>query len=117
MKSKTANWFECTVRPERQIENGLTKAVPELYVVEAAYREIFFSEDDNDDRWYKAKLSFITIDEKSEKEKRSTVTYLVQAATFSGAVKNVQEVMSGTMIDYDIANITETKIMDVFTKE
>lgn len=147
MKSKTANWFECTVRPERQIENGLTKAVPELYVVEAVsfgdaektiteeisayvsgsfevkninpavYREIFFSEDDNDDRWYKAKLSFITIDEKSEKEKRSTVTYLVQAATFSGAVKNVQEVMSGTMIDYVIANITETKIMDVFTKE
>ncbi|MBR7087223.1 MAG: DUF4494 family protein, partial [Prevotella sp.] len=35
MKSKTANWFECTVRPERQIENGMTKAVPELYVVEA----------------------------------------------------------------------------------
>ena len=147
MKSKTANWFECTVRPERQIENGLTKAVPELYVVEAvsfgdaektiteeisayvsgsfevkninpaAYLEIFFSGDGSDDREDKAKLSFITIDEKSEKEKRSTVTYLVQAATFSGAVKNVQEVMSGTMIDYVIANITETKIMDVFTKE
>ncbi|MBR1469931.1 MAG: DUF4494 domain-containing protein [Prevotella sp.] len=146
MRSKTANgnWFECTVRYDRQMEDGMTKPVPELYVVEAVsfgdaekkiteemsayvsgsfevkkinpatYREIFFSEDTNDDRWYKAKLSFITIDEKTEKEKRSTVTYLVQASTFSGAMKNVEQVMSGTMINYDIANITETKIMDVY---
>ncbi|MBR5635139.1 MAG: DUF4494 family protein, partial [Prevotella sp.] len=37
MRSKNANgnWFECTVRYERQMENGMTKAVPELYVVEA----------------------------------------------------------------------------------
>ena len=80
----------------------------------AAYHEIFFSENDNDDRWYKAKLSFITIDEKTEKEKRSAVVYLVQAATFNGAVKNIEEVMGGTMIDYVIANISETKIMDVY---
>jgi hypothetical protein len=132
------------VRYERQMEDGMTKKVPELYVVDAlsfgeaeeaitremsayvsgefevkninpaAYHEIFFSENDNDDRWYKAKLSFITIDEKTEKEKRSAVVYLVQAATFNGAVKNIEEVMGGTMIDYVIANISETKIMDVY---
>lgn len=144
MRSRTANWFECTVRYERQMEDGMQKKVNELYVVDAlsfgeaeeaitkemsayvsgefevkninpaAYGEIFFSENANDDRWYKARLSFITIDEKTEKEKRSTVTYLVQAATFNGAVKNIEEVMSGTMIDYVIANISETKIMDVY---
>lgn len=132
------------MRYERQMEDGMTKKVPELYVVDAlsfgeaeeaitremsayvsgefevkninpaAYHEIFFSENDNDDRWYKAKLSFITIDEKTEKEKRSAVVYLVQAATFNGAVKNIEEVMGGTMIDYVIANISETKIMDVY---
>ena len=42
------------------------------------------------------------------------MTYLVQASTFNGAVKNIEEVMSGTMIDYVIANIMETKIMDVY---
>ena len=147
MRSRTANWFECTVRYERQMEDGMTKKVPELYVVDAlsfgeaeeaithemsayvsgefevkninpaAYHEIFFSENDADDRWYKAKLSFITIDEKTEKEKRSTVTYLVQASTFNGAVKNIEQVMGGTMIDYVIANISETKIMDVYEHE
>ena len=83
-------------------------------ITPAAFHEIFFSENDNDDRWYKAKLQFITIDEKTEKEKRNSVTYLVQAATLNGAVKNVDEVMNGTMIDYVISNISETKFMDVF---
>lgn len=144
MRSRTANWFECKVRRERQMEDGMTKIVPELYVVDAlsfgeaeefitremssyvsgtfelkninpaTYHEIFFSENTNDNRWYKAKLTFITLDEKTEKEKRTTETYLVQASTFNGAVKNVEAVMGTTMNDYVIANISETKIMDVF---
>ena len=144
MRSRTANWYECLVRYERQMEDGMTKKVSETYVVDAlsfgeaeekittemsayvsgefevrnitpaAYGEIFFSENANDDRWYKAKLSFITIDEKTEKEKRSTVTYMVQASTFNGAVKNIEQAMGGTMLDYVIANISETKIMDVY---
>ncbi|MBQ6211106.1 MAG: DUF4494 domain-containing protein [Prevotella sp.] len=147
MKSRTSKWFETSVRYERQGDEGLMKKVNELYVVEAltfgeaevmitqeissyvsgefevknitptSYGEIFFSENTNDDRWYKARLSFITIDEKTEKEKRTSVYYLVQASTFNGAVKNIEDVMSGTMIDYVISNITETKIMDVYTHD
>ena len=144
MRSRTAHWFETSIRYDKTMEDGMQKKVTELYVVDALsfgeaeetvtremsayisgefevknitpapYGEIFFSESETDDRWYKAKLSFITIDEKTEKEKRSSVTYLVQAATFSSAVKHIEEVMGGTMIDYVIANISETKVMDVF---
>ena len=80
----------------------------------APYKEIFFSDADSADRWYKAKLQFITIDEKTAKEKRSSVNYLVNAGTLNGAVKNIDEVMGGTMIDYVIASVTETQIMDVY---
>ena len=80
----------------------------------APYKEIFFSEDASADRWYKAKLQFITIDEKTEKEKRSSVNYLVQAGTLKGAVNNIEEVMGGSMIDYVIASVAETTLMDVF---
>lgn len=66
------------------------------------------------DRWYKAKLQFITIDEKTDKEKKSNVNYLVNASTLNGAVKNIDEVMNGTMIDYVIASVVETQLMDVF---
>lgn len=129
---------------DKTMEDGMQKKVTEAYVVDAlsfteaeqriteemssyisgefevsdikkaAYHEIFFSDDTNADRWYKAKLQFITIDEKTEKEKRSNVNYLVQAATLNGAVKNIDEVMGGTLIDYVIASIAETQLMDVF---
>ena len=144
MRTRTATWFETKIRYEKTMEDGLQKKVTEQYVVDslsfteaessiieemsayisgefkitdikpAVYGEIFFSDAPADDRWYKAKLQFITIDEKTEKEKRTAVTYLVQAATLPAAVKHIDEVMGGTMIDYVIASIAETQIMDVF---
>ena len=144
MRSRTANWFECKIRYEKTMEDGLQKKVTEAYVVDAlsfseaeetiieemssyisgefnvtdikkaSYGEIFFSDQESADKWYRAKLQFITLDENSGKEKRSTVNYLVQAGSFNGAVKNLDEVMGGTMIDYVITAMTETQLMDVF---
>ena len=144
MRSRTANWFICKIRYEKTDEEGRQKKVTESYVVDALtfteaeariteemasyisgefkvvdidpapFAEIFFADSDTADMWYKAKLQFITIDEKTEKEKRSAVTYLVQAGTFDNALKSVNEVMGGTMIDYVTAKIEETKIMDVY---
>lgn len=137
-------WFETVANFPKQMEDGSQKKVNETYVVDAmtcteaeskvkeellaysagelnvkstktaSYSEIFFSDRENDDKWYKAKLVFITLDEKSQKEKRSSVVYLVQADNFTTALKNVKEVMSGTQIDYEITCLQETKIMDVF---
>ena len=144
MRSRTAVWFECKIGYEKVMEDGLQKKVTESYVVDALsfteaekrimeemssyisgeftikdiriapYKEIFFSDDEMADRWYKAKLQFITIDEKTEKEKRSSVNYLVQAGTLKGAVGNIESVMGTTMIDYVIAAVNETTLMDVF---
>ena len=144
MRTRTATWFETKIQYEKTMEDGLQKKVKEQYVVDAlsfteaekriteeissyisgafdvadikkaTYKEIFFSDEATADRWYKAKVQFITIDEKTEKEKRSNVYYLVQASTLQGALKNVDEVMGGTMIDYAIAAISETTVMDVF---
>lgn len=144
MRSRTANWFECRIAYEKIMEDGMQKKVKENYVIDAlsfteaeqrimeemssyisgafdvadikkaTYKEVFFSDEETADRWYKAKLQFITIDEKTEKEKRSNVNYLVQAGSLNGAVKNIDEVMGGTMIDYVIASVSETTLMDVF---
>lgn len=144
MRSRTANWFETKIRYEKMMDDGKQKMVTEQYVVDAlsfteaealiieemssyisgefkvtgisqsSYGEIFFSDIDTDDRFFKVKLQFITIDEKTEKEKRSNVIYLVQAHTLQQAIKNIEEVMSSTMIDYAIVAVQETQIMDVF---
>ena len=144
MRSRSAMWFECKIRYEKVMEDGLQKKVNENYVVDAlsfseaetrvteemssyisgefevadikkaAYKEVFFTDDNIADKWYKAKLQFITIDEKTEKEKRSTVNYLVQAGSMNGAMKNIDEVMGGTMIDYVVSSVAETTLMDVY---
>ena len=81
----------------------------------APYKEIFFNdEDETADRWYSVRLSFITIDEKTEKEKRQKVIYLFQAGSFEQAKKSVVEVMGNTMLDYEIVKIEETKLWSVF---
>lgn len=144
MKSRTAQWFICKVRYEKMQEDGIQKKVTESYVIDAVsfteaeerikeeisayisgefevkdislapFGEIFFDENPGADRYYKAKLAFITIDEKSGNEKRQNVTYLVHAENINAAVKNIYEVMGGTMIDFEIISIAETQIMDVF---
>lgn len=76
------------------------------------YTESFFNE--TGDRYYKAKLYFITLDEKSGAEKKTAVNMLVQASTLKEAVEIVEGEMKKTMIDYALAAVTETAIMDVF---
>ena len=144
MRSRTAIWFETKVKYEKVNEEGLQKKVTEQFVVEAlsyteaearitkemsayisgefeiadikkaSYKEVFFSDAENADRFYKAKLDFITIDKKTEKEKRSRSVYLVQAASLKDAFKGIEDVMSGTMIDYDAAAIDSTNLLDVY---
>lgn len=70
-----------------------------------------------DSHFYKAKLQFITINEKTEKEKRSNVTYLVEATSLHNALDNIDTVMKGTMLDYVQASVSETAIIEVFEYE
>ena len=144
MRSRTAIWFEAKIRYEKTMEDGCLKKVTETYVIDALsfgeaekrileemtsyvsgevevcalkiapYKEIFFADNNMDDKWYVAKLAFITIDEKTDKEKKTRVCYLVNAGNINAAVKNIEEQMAGTMIDYDTFNVSETQILDVF---
>ncbi|MDE6041729.1 MAG: DUF4494 domain-containing protein, partial [Muribaculaceae bacterium] len=69
---------------------------------------------DSGDRWYMVKVGFITIDEKTAVEKRSASLILVQASNFKEAYDNFVEGMKGTMADYEIMQISETPLMDVY---
>lgn len=144
MRSRTAIWFECKVRYEKNGEDGMPKKVIETYVVDAVsfgeaesrileemgkyvggeidvldlkiaqYKEIFFADNNLADKWYKAKLAFITIDEKTDKEKKTSVYYLVNAGNIDAAKKNVDDIMGKSMIDYETKSLSETQIIDVF---
>nr|DAR57534.1 MAG TPA: protein of unknown function (DUF4494) [Caudoviricetes sp.] len=137
-------FFEVRVRYEKVMETGTNKQVTEPYLIDALsfteaeariieemkpfisgefkvkavkqanYSELFFSNDKNADIWYKAKLAFVTLDEKSGAEKKTYTNILIQALDLRNAIKRLDEGMKGTMADYKIVSISETKIMDVY---
>ena len=134
-----ATWFECKVKYDKLVDNGQQKTVTEPYLVDALsfteaeariidevstlvngemkvtavkrtnIAEIFWDEADGD-RWYKVKVNFITIDEKTAVEKKTANFIMVQANGFKAACDNFMQGMK----DFEIASITETAILDVF---
>jgi hypothetical protein len=136
------NWFECKVSYEKILENGIQKKVTEPYLVDALsfteaeariieeirpyitgeftiadikrarLSEIFFNE--NGDCFYRIKIFFITLDEKSGAEKKTASQMLAQASNLKEAIAVLEDGMKGTMADYSIATVTETTLIDVF---
>lgn len=137
-------WFECKVKYEKTLENGAVKKVNEPYLVDALnfteaerriieeitpymtgifevsdikrarYAEIIESSEEKADRFFRAKLVFIVLDEKSGKEKKTTQNILVQAADLPDALQKLEAAMKGFAMDYSIASLAETLIMDIF---
>ena len=137
-----ATWIEVRARYDKMMENGVVKKIVEPYLVDALscteaearvtqeltpfisgdfrissvvttkISEIFW--DETGDKFYKVKVNFITLDEKTATEKKSATYILVQASSFKDAYDNFVAGMKGTMADYEIEQICETKIVDVY---
>lgn len=136
------NWFECKVTYEKALENGMQKKITEPYLVDALsfteaesriitelkpyiageftiadikrakLAELFFYE--HGDRYFKSRVQFITLDEKSGNEKKTSVNMLAQASNIEEAISVIKKGMEGTLADYVIFSITESTIIDVF---
>lgn len=138
------HYFISTVRYDKILENGLKKNVNEQYLFEALsfteaeartikelkpymsfnfsipqivkpnISELMLSNESDADRYYKVKVAFISLDEKSRIEKKTTSAMLVQAKDFKNAYDRFIDAMKGYISDYEITSIAETKILDYF---
>lgn len=139
-----SEWFECKVRYDKTLENGLLKKVTETYLVDALsfteaekrfieeitpfmsgefivtdikrarISDLFDSENLSDDRWFRARIAYITLDEKTGVEKRTAQNVLIQANDFHKAINRLDEGMKGTLGEWVIVTVAETTIIDVF---
>ena len=140
-------WFNCRVRYEKTGENGMTKKVSEQYLVDAlsfteaeariieemkpfmqgefevtaialvALSELFPSTALDDDKWYKVRVAFVTLDERSGHEKRARQYMMVAAHSTEHAERRLHECMKGTLADYVVEAVVETPVVDVFPYE
>ena len=132
---------------DKTMENGLIKKVTDAYLVDALsfaeaenrfieemapymsgeyevtdikkakIAELFESNDSLADRWFKARVAFITLDEKTGAEKRLRQTIMVQSVDLRDAQKNLDEGMKSTLGEWVCESLAETKIMDVYRYE
>lgn len=137
-----ATYFETAVRYDKMMENGSVRKVTEKYLVGSLSfaeaeartteeREPFISGDfdvraakrtkitqifgDNEaERFYLAKVAFITIDEKTAAEKRTVSQILIGAKDFDDALQIFKEGMKDTMADWELVSLAETQIMQVY---
>ena len=147
MISRVSKFFEVKIQYLKMQEDGKEKKVTEQYVVEAEsfteaeariikemtpyisgefdvvsekiapFSEIFLSDKSDDDKWFISKVGFITIDEKTAKEKKQTFRYLVQAETSEKAMDYTKEMFSHGMSDYSIDAVQDTATLEVFLIE
>lgn len=143
MKQISGIWFECKVRYEQTQEDGLEKMVTETYVYKAAdfgeaydkatkdmstfisgefgitamkiaqYGEVVMQDDRTEEKYYRVKVNFIVLDEKTSKEKKVAQYYLVNADSVEKARKYTDTALSQTMADFIIVSVQETMIIDV----
>ena len=147
MKSKVSKFFEVKIQYQKMQEDGKEKKVTEQYVVEALsfteaesriaeemlpytdgyldvvsekiapFNEIFISENSTDDKWFVSKVGFITLDEKTAKEKKQTFRYLVQASTSEIALDYTKTMLNQCLYDYSIDSVQDTPTLNVFLHE
>lgn len=136
-------WYECKVAYDKNTEQGLNKvnelylinalsfteaekriidyatpyvsmgALEVTNIKRALYAEMFLSNEDQDDRYYKARVNVITIDERSGKEKKAGMNILIQSDSLANAVTRLLEQLGREAQDYEVSSITETQLMDV----
>lgn len=139
------NYFITAVRFEKELENGLVKKVTERYLVEALsfteaesrtieemrpyisgefsvtavktskFSELFLAEEVVANIFYKVKIQFITLDERTGNEKKTSAEMLVEAADLRDAIRRFDEGMKGTMADYQIVSVAEMPIVGIIS--
>lgn len=140
----TANWFEVKVKYTKVDEDGRQRKVSELYLLDAVsfteaesriieelreiiqgdfyieaikksnITELVESKDGNDDKWFKAKVAIIDADSISGKEKRSNQYFLVAGSDVDKSLENLQKALSTYVVPFEIVQVGDSNIMDVF---
>lgn len=140
----TANYFESTVKYTKVNQDGREKKVAEKYLIDAmsytetearivkemeiivkgdfyipsikksTIKEVIESEDENDDKYYLAKVAIIDADEVSGREKSTTYHYLVAASNLDRALDRLNESLNTFVVPVESISVADSKIIEVF---
>jgi hypothetical protein len=136
-----AIWFLCKIRYQKQAENGKQTTINESYLIDSVsfteaetriYQElssiikdfnlvsvrpmrltdVFHYEDA--ETWFKCKVNYVSVDEKSGKEKKVQNTMLVSALNVKQAYERIEESLKSMLVPFEISDVNITNILEIF---
>lgn len=139
-----ASWYLGKIRYQKEDEAGSLKTINEAYLIDSisfteaearAYKQIVTGASDfsvtsmnrmrladvftyeEGEKWFKAKVIYFSVDEKSGKEKKVVNYMLVNADGIEQALQRITESLRTMLIPYETTDINLTPILDVFSYE
>lgn len=108
------SWTDCEARIHERMKDEINDefSIPTMKM--AGFSAIVTDGTDEDGKYYDCVVTYIVIDEKTSKEKRTKDKFLVKGTSVDNARKNIEEAMRDSMQDYEITCIKETPVVDVF---
>ncbi len=140
------NWFECKVKYDKIDEqSGKEKTVTEPYLVDALTHgeaeerihkemEAYISGEfevtgvkkekladvfpfEGADRWYRCKVVYVDINEKSGREKKTGYNMLIMANDLKQACDNLESSLKEVIVPWEMKSVAESPILDIFPYE
>jgi hypothetical protein len=136
-----ASWYRGAIQYQREDEAGRLQTINEQYLVDSVsfteaearmYKQIvtdasdfqvktitkmkladIFAYDEGE-QWFKAKVIYYSVDERSGKEKKIVNFMLVNSEGIQQALDRINESMRNFLIPYEITDVVLTQILDVF---
>lgn len=136
------SYYQSTVRYDKMLENGEVKRVSEQYPCDALsvteaeaivtenlrpyisgdffttsvkaskIAEVFNA--DGPDRFYLAKVAFVTVDERTGAEKRAVSQWLIGGTGFNDAYEMLLREITKCMADIEIISLAESPIVEYY---
>lgn len=111
-------WGEAEKRTYEELSPYYKDGEMDITAMKSAdFKEVYFSADEAADKWFSAKIQYITFDEYHNKEKKMNVKMLVQAASLDKANSMVNIIMKDTIADYVKVEIKDSNIFDVLLND
>lgn len=136
-----ASWYLGKIRYQKEDETGRLKTINEAYLVDALsyteaearlYEQIVTDASDfsvsaitrmrlsdlftfeGGDKWFKCKVIYYSVDDKSGKEKKIVNQMLINADDISEALTRITDSLKTMLVPYETTDINLTPILDVF---
>jgi len=111
------SYTEAEARIVKEVAQYINGEYTITNIKQAKYAELIFKDEDLYENWFVVKIKITIDDPNSGTESLVTQTLLVRSDSLEGALSRFNEAFKGTMSDFTITSIAQSKILEYYKYE